>query len=114
MDKRKYKSSFVGKIFSRLGILIIFSMVLFFALTGFSDAQNASDVEGLRIAEESIWRAVISCFAAEGRYPPTFEYLQEHYGVTINEDRFIVHFNVFATNIMPDIVVLPRQGDGIW
>ena len=34
--------------------------------------------------------------------------MQEHYGLHINEKRYDVHYNVFASNIMPDITVTER------
>ena len=83
-----------------------FFAVLHFVLAGVSQAGSASDAEGLRIAEESISRAVINCYASEGMYPPNFEYLKKHYGVSVDENKYIVHYEIFAANIMPNITVL--------
>jgi len=109
MDKSRDQSSLIGKIVPFLGLVIVFLAVLFFVLTGFQEARIASDAEGLRIAENSIRRAVINSFASEGKFPPSFEYLKEHYGIHIDEHKFVVHYHIFASNIMPDIVV--RQAD---
>lgn len=59
--------------------------------------------------ERSLRRAAVACYTAEGIYPPSLAYLQEHYGVQINEAQFHVDYSVFADNIMPDIVVLDRR-----
>jgi hypothetical protein len=106
MDKNNYKSSFIGKLLPYLVFLIVFAAVLSFVLTGLQETSRASDSEGLRIAESSIQRAVINCYASEGKYPPDFEYLKKNYGISIDESKYIVHYNIFANNIMPDIVVL--------
>ena len=106
MDKSRYKSSFAGKFLPYLVFITVFLMVLFFVLTGLQEARTASDVEGLRIAEDSIRRAVINSFASTGKFPPSFEYLKENYGISIDESKYIVHYSIFASNIMPDIVVL--------
>jgi hypothetical protein len=106
MDKSNYKSSFVRKILPYLVFIMVFVLVLSFVLTGIKDTRRASDEEGLRIAQSSIQRAVINCYASEGKYPPTFEYLKENYGISIDESRYIVHYSIFANNIMPDVVVL--------
>ena len=45
----------------------------------------------------------------EGRYPPSVQYLQEHYGVQIDEDRYYVFYDGFASNLMPDITVIPAD-----
>ena len=58
--------------------------------------------------EEALRRTAVSCYAAEGVYPPTLEYMEEHYGIQIDRTRYTVHYEVFATNIMPDITVLDK------
>lgn len=64
--------------------------------------------EQLRMAEETLRRAVVTCYALEGRYPPDVDYLRQFYGVQLNEKDYIVHYEIFAENIMPDITVLER------
>ena len=64
--------------------------------------------EKRNMAEETLRRAVVSCYALEGRYPPDIDYLRQHYGVQIRETDYIVHYEIFAENIMPEITVLER------
>ena len=47
--------------------------------------------------------------AAEGIYPPDLAYLEEHYGVQVDEDRYTVDYRAFASNLMPDITVLENE-----
>jgi len=105
MDKSSYKSSFHSKLIPYFIFILIFSFVLYFVLTGLSQAGAVSDTEGLRIAELSIKRSVINSYASEGKYPPSFEYIKERYGISIDESKYIVHYAIFAENIMPDIAV---------
>ena len=51
----------------------------------------------------------MACYAAEGAYPPSLEYLKEHYGVQIDGERYTVHYMVIADNLMPDITVLENN-----
>ncbi|MCB6367057.1 hypothetical protein LI291_12820 [Intestinibacillus massiliensis] len=88
----------------------LFALVLVFMHAGVQDAGRVADEEGLRIAEQSIRRAAVSCYAAEGRYPPSYAYIRTHYGVQVDEGRYAVHYEVFASNLMPDITVLERTG----
>jgi hypothetical protein len=69
-------------------------------------AQN--EAEATRTLEDSIKRAAISCYAIEGCYPPTLDYLRENYGVYIDDEKYMVYYDVFASNLMPDITVLER------
>ena len=38
-----------------------------------------------------------------------YEYLKDHYGVRIDEEKFAVDYRIFASNVMPDITVLRRD-----
>jgi len=58
--------------------------------------------------ELAVRRSAVACYAAEGIYPPTLDYLVEHYGVQI-EDQYIVYYDIFASNLMPDITVLEKD-----
>lgn len=62
--------------------------------------------EGKDLLEDVLRRTAVACYAAEGVYPPDVEYMQQHYGLQYNEDRYTVHYEVFASNLMPDITVL--------
>lgn len=88
-----------------------FTVVLFVALAvilvrAIGNTSTASNAEQLRIAEESVRRATVSCYAIEGFYPDTYEYLCENYNVRVDEEKFIVHYEVFGSNLMPEITVL--------
>jgi len=80
----------------------VMGMIVF----GLRQTEASSRSEGLRILEDSIRRAVIVCYAVEGRYPASVEYLEEHYGIYIDRTRYVVHYNIFASNLLPDITVI--------
>ena len=46
---------------------------------------------------------VDQCYAIEGRYPPSVEYLEENYAVQINRKKYNVFYDGFASNVMPEI-----------
>jgi hypothetical protein len=50
----------------------------------------------------------VECYALEGRYPENVEYLIEHYNISVDESKYYVYYNVFASNIMPDITVAAK------
>ena len=104
MDKSNYRRR--TNLLAYILMIAVFAAVLAFVLNGLAGASSASDSEGRRIAENSIRRSVINCYASEGMYPPSYEYLKEHYGLSVDEGKYIVHYDIFASNIMPDITVL--------
>jgi len=93
-----------GQIFSWLFVIAV-SVV---CLIGINNTQKNAEAEGRRIAEESIRRAVVTCYAIEGSYPESYAYLVKNYGLQIDESKYIVHYQVTASNVLPDITVLEK------
>lgn len=60
---------------------------------------------------DAVVRAAVECYTVEGAYPATLEYLEENYGLTVNRRDFLVSYEIFASNQMPDVRVLVR-GEG--
>lgn len=95
-----------------LGVLLLpvaVAAVLLLFLTGLSNLDRDRSEEGRKQLEEALRRGAVACYAAEGIYPPDLEYLEEHYGVQVDEERYAVFYEVFASNLMPDITVLERD-----
>jgi hypothetical protein len=109
MKSKAYKSGLSGIYFPIAGTAV-FIAVLLILLRGFSAAQKNAEEEGRKIAEDSKRRAAAACYALEGVYPESFEYIREHYGVYVDEEKYKVFYEIFASNIMPDITVIARTG----
>ncbi len=90
---------------------LVFAAVAVWMVLGLRQAAEASDREGLRLAEQSIRRAAVSCYAIEGAYPATYDQLKEWSGIQVDEERYAVFYEIFASNIMPDITVVERRGE---
>ena len=89
--------------------LAVLAVILLSFSTALSNLRLGGGEEGRMQLEESIRRAAVTCYAVEGIYPPDLAYLQEHYGIQVNEDRYYVFYEVFGSNMMPDITVLERE-----
>jgi hypothetical protein len=92
--------------------LILFMGFLCFLLVGLNNAKAAASAEGLHFLESSVMKATIQCYAIEGMYPPDVRYLEDNYGVVIDRQKYIVHYDVFAGNILPVIFVMEKGGAG--
>jgi hypothetical protein len=86
-----------------LGAVLLFTGVL-------GNLDRGQSQEGRRQLEESLRRAAVACYAAEGSYPQDEGYLEEHYGIQIDRERYTVHYEIFAENLMPNITVLENVG----
>ena len=82
-----------------IGVLILGIIIIGLTLT-----ENANKAEGVRLLEEAITRAAVHSYAVEGFYPPNLESIN----VFVDHRQFIVHYEAFASNILPDIRVFAR------
>lgn len=85
--------------------VIVLAILLGFA-TAVSGLDRDSKAESKHQLEQAIRRGCVACYAAEGVYPPNLDYLKEHYGLQIDEEAYVVYYDIFAENLMPDITVL--------
>lgn len=90
-----------------LFLSVVLAVLLFFG-TGVSRVENSRTEEGLLQLEGAVRRAVVACYAAEGFYPPSLEYIQEHYGLQHDSGRYTVIYEVSGANLLPDITVIKR------
>lgn len=98
-----------SSMFARLSSWVITLAVLlcfFLAVSQLSTDHSAQDKQQL---EAALTQAAVACYAAEGTYPPSASYLEEHYGVQVDHQRYIIKYEVIASNLMPDITVLEVQ-----
>ena len=82
--------------------LIVGFVVLVNSLTATSGDQET------QLGYDAVKNAALTCYAVEGTYPESLEYLREHYKLAYNTERFVVEYDAFASNLMPSITVLER------
>lgn len=94
----------------KLWIWMLVFLVVFFGLSvyGINGFDQSSEMERVKIIEDSIIRAAIQCYAIEGSYPPDLAYLEMHYGLILNETSYFYHYEIIASNILPNIAVYRR------
>lgn len=73
-----------------------------------SRLERDRQAEGKQLLEDVLRRTAVACYASEGFYPPDVAYMQEHYALQYDETRYVVYYEVFASNLMPDITVLEK------
>ena len=85
--------------------LVLAAAVLMTA--GVSQLSRRTEEEGARNLIQAVRRASVQCYAIEGRYPPSVEYREDNYGVSIDSERYHLFYVGFESNVMPDITVFP-------
>lgn len=87
-------------------VILAIALVLTFAIINIGRESTES---GRLQLEKAVRRSVVACYAAEGIYPDSIEYLKEHYGLHTDDTRYSVHYLAFADNLMPDITVTRKK-----
>lgn len=104
--KRKKTLANKGTWFS----FLFFIVVVVYFITAFSGVSKSVNKQEKEALEQAINRAIVSCYAIEGVYPKSIPYLEEHYGIVVNYDKYIVDYNAIGSNIKPSIQVLVIGG----
>lgn len=97
--------NFIWKLFST--ILVLSFLVFFFQ--GIRTVDHTTAAEQSKSLEQAIRRSVAQCYAVEGTYPPSLDYLKEHYGLFYDTELFYVDYTAIGSNIMPDISIIPLE-----
>ncbi len=87
---------------------LLFLLLLVFLAAGASDVLRAADENERAALQEAVVRAAVHCYAVEGAYPESLADLEARYGLVYDKEKYLVDYRVFASNLMPDITVVPR------
>ena len=90
-------------------VIALCAIVLICCACFASNAINANLREqGAVSVRNAILESAKQCCAIEGAYPTSLAYLEQNYGLSINQDDYVITYEVFAENVMPGVVVLPK------
>ena len=90
--------------------LAVFAALFGGAVAAFQKIGSSSENMEEQLVLDAVRRAALTCYAVKGAYPQSLEELERGYGLDYNKDAYIVSYDAFASNIMPNIQVL-RKGE---
>lgn len=96
------RNTFLGiiiSVFIFIGILIVFLSVI-------GKTTESSLQEQKRYLEEAVEQSLLQCYVTEGRYPESFSYLEEKYGLIYDKEYFRVDYTVYGSNLYPEVKIL--------
>ena len=91
--------------------LCIFALLLGFTMRHVGGVEQKTLLQRQENVRSATLRAAVACYSVEGVYPDNVEYLVEHYGLRYDTETFILQYDAFAENILPDIRVLVRGAE---
>lgn len=103
-EMRKRDSSARNLIIS-LAVFVIIAVCFWCAADSVSERTQA---EERMLLEAALNRSITHCYAIEGTYPESLEYLTKNYGLTYDEDKFYIDYQPLGADIMPDVTVIEK------
>lgn len=88
--------------------ILAIAVVLWLSVSLISRIGNTHNNEESDIVRKAIKDAAVTCYAVEGAYPDSLDYLRENYHLAYDQSRYFVNYNAFASNHIPDIYVTER------
>ncbi len=91
---------------ARLALMLLIALLM---LSGLSRISRAKSTEDTLQLTDALRRGAVACYAQEGFYPPDIDFLVEYSGILWDQDRYWIHYEIFASNLMPDITVIEKN-----
>ena len=88
------------------GMFLVVFVVFLYAV---SKASEGSVQEQQKNLSDAVDRAIIQCYVTEGRYPESFEYLKNNYGIIYDDELFRVDYVIYGSNMKPDVTIIKLQ-----
>ena len=93
------------------GIAFVALIVGFILLV--NSITTTSDLKETEMVYDAVKNAALTCYAAEGTYPDSLQYLRDGDTLASNQARLIVEADEFAATLMPAITVWERGNNEI-
>jgi len=106
-QKTKKDKSIVYRLFLPIGL---FAIVIILFIRSMDNMRQNSISQQQDALNNALRRCIVHNYATEGYYPPSLDYIIEHYQLIYNEDLFFVDYQPLAQNILPEVQVIRRGG----
>lgn len=103
--ERSFHHSFAAFFFPTMGFVIL----LLFFLNGIHSVNDTTLTKQQESLEQALMRCISHCYAVEGAYPSSLEYLITNYGLSYNTDIFLIDYEYYGDNLLPDYTILRKQ-----
>ncbi|MBE5842954.1 MAG: hypothetical protein E7302_02085 [Butyrivibrio sp.] len=100
--KKNRISTYTGRLVKL--VIVVGLLVLFF--TGINEISSGNVDKQEKSLQTAIERDIVQCYSLEGIYPPSLEYLEDHYGLIYDKKLFFIDYRPIASNIYPEVTIL--------
>lgn len=83
------------------------TVIIIYGFMGMDSFWRQSDTQYTDSIKQAILRTSALGYALEGSYPPDLAYMESNYGLILDHKKYSYVYEVFASNIRPEVEVLP-------
>lgn len=95
--------------YSKIWIALIFMALVACAVIFSGGLSQRLDQDRQSLLEKAIRDYAVQCYALEGAYPEDIQYLEDHYTLSLDRDKYICHYKFIGSNMMPEISVFEKE-----
>lgn len=92
--------------------ILVFLLFFVLFLQGIQSVSLVTEEKEMENIEKAVVQSAVFCYGTEGAYPESLSYLKEHYGLSYNEKKYVVRYEVIAKNLRPQVAVIRLTGNG--
>lgn len=89
--------------------ILLFIVVIVVFLYGIHQVTDSQIMDEHNALENALMRDISHCYAIEGTYPPSLQYLKDHYGLTYDSDKYIVNYEYVGSNVLPTYRIIDKS-----
>lgn len=110
MNRFEQKKISLGRRLISLLPVLAFLLLFLLFLRGIGSVNESTLSKQQESLETALERSISQCYAVEGCYPPSLEYLEQHYGLLYDEKIFLIDYEYYGSNLLPEVTILRRTG----
>ena len=99
--------SFKLKAIATTIFMIILVFIIIYSVNNIGSTWDTSQDWQAKGVEQSINRALLQCYALEGRYPAELDHLHD-YGIILNRSIYEYRYEFVANNVRPEVSVVDK------
>ena len=100
MNRFEQKSMSFGRKLVYLLPILAFLVLFVLFVQGIGSVSESTLTKQQESLETALGRSISQCYAVEGCYPPSLEYLEQHYGLLYDKNSFFVDYEYYGSNLL--------------
>lgn len=99
------KSNTISKQFAAIILFVVLFCAFMFGISLISNETTEKQCESLEL---SISRSIAHCYATNGFYPESLDYIIDNYGISYDSRKYFIDYNVIGENMFPDVTIIQK------